>query len=1308
MRRFSFIGMLFVSMLSTTLLLTACGSSTSSTTTSGDTTGTSSGDTGSGGSSSGGTGGSSGSVAISATANTMAQDLTVGIAMTSFSPLTPSGGVTPYTYSYSGTLPAGLNFNASTGIVDGIPTAPYATANVVFSVKDANNTVAGTISRVSFSVTEAAVPITATANTTAQDLTVGMAMSSFSPLTPSGGATPYTYSVTSGTLPAGLNLNTSSGTVTGTPTATYSTANIIFSVKDANNVVAGTTSTVSFSVAAAAVPITATTTTTAQNLTVGTAMSSFSPLTPSGGVTPYTFSITSGTLPAGLSLDPSNGEVTGTPTATYAVANVVFSVKDANNAVASTTSTVSFSVAAAPVAITATASTTAQSLTVGTTMTSFSPLTPSGGVTPYTFSIASGTLPAGLNLDHSSGVVTGTPTATYAAANVVFSVKDVNNVVAGTTSTVSFSVVAAPVPITATATTTAQNLRVDEAMTSFSPLTPSGGITPYTFSITSGTLPAGLNLDPSSGVVTGTPTATYATANVVFSVKDANNVVAGTTSTVIFSVELAVSVPPSTGWTNVKMGGGGYTPGVIYHPTVNKLRYVRTDMDGVYRWDDGISEWIPLADAFPPEDANHQGAESMAVDPTDANKVYMTTSISVSYGNGRFYYSSDQGDSWNYVDLPFEIGANNLGRGIGERLMVDPNLPSTLFYASRTQGLWKSTDSGLNWNQVTTLSSYKMSANDISNSNGGSPVGVEFVMFDTTVPTTGFMSTGSATQTIYVGVAPDYKALAGLASYLYKSTDGGASWTGVTIPTAVTSATSGEPATPVLPYIPHMARSADGALYVPFTSSSGPGSSAPSWLYKFDGGTTWDLLTNSGDGNYFGGIGGLSVYGSGSTTKIVIGVSGTWGNGSWVQAAMRSDDDGATWSEIGRSGDLGSSTDYHDASGTTAVVNPGYSGWVDDLDIDPFDPNHVTYVTGGGPWSTSEAFTAPKPHWTFDVNGIEEMVNLEMTSPPPGASYVLASAHGDTGLYVHTSLTEAPTRSPNLGVSPPLGDFGNGTGIDMAWDDPAYIVAVGSFSDTSNGAYSTDSGVTWTKFQTVPPVSSNSGDHSKVAVTADGSNIIWSISGQIPYYSTNNGNSWIATNLPAPVSTWGAAYHIVADRQNPNKVYAYDHGGDWWINPAAGKFYYSTDGGHTFTASAPIWDSYGFNNTDLAVNPFVEGDLWLADANNLWHSVDSGVSWTKLTGTLVSTGNTSQHGAMKVALGAPAVGSSYSAAVYFKGRLLTNGVYVYGVYRSDDEGMSWTRIDDDNHRYGGIDGIAADTSVYGRVFLAGRGMNYNY
>jgi len=100
----------------------------------------------------GGGGGGSTDIAISATATTTAQNLTANTAMTSFSPLTPSGGATPYTYSYTGTLPTGLSFDTSTGAVTGTPTVAYATANLVFSVRDAVNTYANTTSTVSFIV----------------------------------------------------------------------------------------------------------------------------------------------------------------------------------------------------------------------------------------------------------------------------------------------------------------------------------------------------------------------------------------------------------------------------------------------------------------------------------------------------------------------------------------------------------------------------------------------------------------------------------------------------------------------------------------------------------------------------------------------------------------------------------------------------------------------------------------------------------------------------------------------------------------------------------------------------------------------------------------------------------------------------------------------------------------------------------------------------------------------------------------------------------------------------------------------------
>jgi hypothetical protein len=491
-------------------------------------------------------------------------------------------------------------------------------------------------------------------------------------------------------------------------------------------------------------------------------------------------------------------------------------------------------------------------------------------------------------------------------------------------------------------------------------------------------------------------------------------------------------------------------------------------------------------------------------------------------------------------------------------------------------------------------------------------------------------------------------------------------------------------------YIPHMVRAADGILYVVFTSGSGPGSGGPASLFKFDG-TTWTRLKDAPWAQ--SGFGGLSVSGSGASTKLVVGVTNTWGAFDGQAILYRSADAGKTWTEIGYSS--GPSAHAGDAE---------YWGWIDDAEIDPQNPDHVSYVFGGGIWSTDSAFSSNAPSWTFDVNGIEETANIYLMAPPPGASYLLASAQGDVGSYVHTSLSSSPTRKPSSSAA--VGGGSNGTGIDMAWNNPSLVVTVGTKDNASIGSYSMDAGQTWMAFSAKPAVATNAGDESNVAVTADGANIIWAISGQIPYYSNDNGASWRATDLPA-LSNAGAgrAYHLAADRKNAKKVYAFDHGGSWWATGNA-KVYASGDGGHTFTASSVTPTVHMYNASWLAVNPYVEGDVWLADGNNLYHSTDSAITWTKLT-TMATVGMewTYTHGATLVALGKPAAGSSYTAAVYLVGTV--GGIE--GLFRSDDAGATWTRVNDDAHQWGGIARLAADTSLYGRVYLSGggRGIFYN-
>jgi hypothetical protein len=737
-----------------------------------------------------------------------------------------------------------------------------------------------------------------------------------------------------------------------------------------------------------------------------------------------------------------------------------------------------------------------------------------------------------------------------------------------------------------------------------------------------------------------------------------------------FSITLqALSVKVGNTWSSAKIGGGGYVTGLIFHPTSANVLYARTDVGGAYRWDPANLSWVAITDGFSAAASFQHGVESIALDPNNDQLVYMVTGMYNSTdATARMYISGDRGNSWTPVNLPFSAGANNNGRAIGERLMVDPNKPSVLFFGSRTAGLWKSSDSGRTWAQVTSLSSTKLTADQLNNI-GGHAMGVELVVYDTATK-----GTGTATATIYTAIAPDYVSAAGLSSNLYKSTDAGASWRPVS--------------TPISGYhMPHMVRAADGMFYVLFTKGAGPGDGGPARLYKFDG-TTWTLLNSNNSAGY----GGLSVYGTGATTRIALGVSGTWGNYSGQQIVQLSDNGGSTWREI-----------------EAAMPGQTASGWVDDVEIDPFNRDRILHVHGGGIVETRNA-SSSTPTWNFAVNGLEETCTMALTTPPPGASYTLLTGSGDVGTWIYTDLTKAPTLSPYK-------QWSNGNSVDTAWSDSNYIATTGVVNSSGAGAgyWSGDGGNTWASFGTLPAgAAANTAGATNIVVTAR-NKLVWAPADSVPSYSTDNGATWTATNLPALTVIGGfpRSYRLVADRKNPNKVYAYDSGGAWW--GTAGKVYVSTDGGHNYTLSqgsvSANLRANPFGVTSMAVNPNVEGDLWLADGNAVYHSVDSGANWTKLNNfaSLWGSRQTWQwpdvQGASIVALGKAKAGATYSAAVYVMG--VVNGVW--GVYRSDDGGATWTRFNDDAHQYAGPSVMAADHNVDGRIYLGGscRGVLYS-
>jgi putative Ig domain-containing protein len=243
--------------------------------------------------------------------------------------------------------------------------------------------------------------------------TVGTAYSAA--VAAAGGTTPYTYTATN--LPSGLSISASSGMITGIPAQnSVGTASATVKVTDSTQPSSqSASSSLSISISPAVSPAAlAVTTTSLPGGTVSTPYPSTS-LQASGGVPPYSWSLQSGSLPGGLNLSAA-GAISGTPTSAGAYP-LTFVVTDSSTTPETAKASFTLTISAAP---TSTLTLTTTSLADATLNIAYSAaLTATGGVNPYTFTLASGTaLPAGLTLS-SAGGISGTPTTAGSAAFTV-------------------------------------------------------------------------------------------------------------------------------------------------------------------------------------------------------------------------------------------------------------------------------------------------------------------------------------------------------------------------------------------------------------------------------------------------------------------------------------------------------------------------------------------------------------------------------------------------------------------------------------------------------------------------------------------------------------------------------------------------------------------------------------------------------------------------------------------------------------------------------------------------------------------------
>ena len=713
----------------------------------------------------------------------------------------------------------------------------------------------------------------------------------------------------------------------------------------------------------------------------------------------------------------------------------------------------------------------------------------------------------------------------------------------------------------------------------------------------------------------------------------------------------------------VTIMAGGYIPNIIAHPSQAGLFYVRTDMGGAYRWDAAGQRWTQLLDFT---DADHYtswlGPESIALDPTDANKLYIATGM-YNGSQGYILYSNNRGASFQFYALPPPIGttlgSNTNGRAEGERLGVNPFKTDELFLATRRNGLWKSEDRGRSWAQV---ESFPVKST--------SDPGLGFVLFDR-----------FGRGRVYVGDLAE--------GGLYQSTDGGATW----------ALTPGQPSgkfaalskrNPDATRKPQKAAiDSKGILYLTIGDQAGPNVMLNGEVWKYDtNAKIWTNITPPGalavSTGGRGGFIGIDV----DTQKRDTVVVATFDRWEPVDTIYLSRDAGATWKDLGWLAKYTVNSIAKSPWLNWGGPAPKFGWWMSAPTIDPASSDHLMFATGATLYATSNLSAADGataqgsgPYWDVEAQGIEECAILALISPSEGTH--LLSGTGDVGGFKHDDFAVSPATMMTNPIS------GNGTGLDWAGRNPNLMVRTGN--TRPNGATSADGGSAWTPFGTAVPSS------LRVAISAEGG-VIYLSNGQ---YSVDHGATFAAT----PTSGAGSLPRegvnaIYADKVRPKVFYAFQAG--------TGDFYstYKADGsedGHTWTPMNKFSPLPAASTGAIVPVYDIAGDIWLTQASAVYHSTDFGARWTRVNavgkaGLLTAV--------MTVAVGAPGSRGAYPT-------LFVYGTYggVQGIFRSTDKGATWMRASDDAHNFGGPENpwaFVADPRVFGRIYMGtnGRGIVY--
>jgi hypothetical protein len=464
-----------------------------------------------------------------------------------------------------------------------------------------------------------------------------------------------------------------------------------------------------------------------------------------------------------------------------------------------------------------------------------------------------------------------------------------------------------------------------------------------------------------------------------------------------------------------------------------------------------------------------------------------------------------------------------------------------------------------------------------------------------------------------------------------------------------------------------MALASDGELYIAYGDEPGPNvmNDGALWRYSPAGGAWRDIspVPQSSDLQHDGfGWGAVAV--DPANPKVLI--ASTFCRYQPHEEIFRSVDGGEHWTPI-----LGDSQFDHSVVPWTEQAFPH---WIASLAIDPFDPDRALFVTGYGLWASrnlTEAGRAPV-RWGFDDDGLEETAALALASPSEGAH--LISGVGDIDGFRHDDLDKYTLQFGGPRLT-------NTEAMAWAGQAPQVLVRAGRIRHHEGevrALYSQDGGRSWKAFASEPPQGEGAG---RITVGADGKRVIWTPSkSDTAWVTADFGQRWqAAKGLPNNAV-------VEADRFDAGTYYGFD--------PASGKLYRSGNGGVEFKeVAAGLGEPGPWYRAELRPSLTDPATVYIAAGQHglrRW----SARGPERLPGV---------ENAMSLGLGAPRPGSK-APTLFLYGQV--GGVT--GLFRSDDDGKRWTRIDDDAHRYGGMRLVTGDPRLYGRVYFAaeGRGVIY--